>query len=150
MNLDEKNIHVLYYTPGKNIMGLNKAMQSLHKLYGDRVIALPKDITRFDKNSISIQDLLNIRSMINILISQKLQQEIDNPLMRPDMRAGAVVNPNTIVTPQNNMRPGGGYQPQTGPNRPPSPPTTGSNAVKQTPPQKSGFFAESINVPFSK
>lgn len=144
MDNQEKNIHVLYYTPGKNIMGLNKAMQSLHKLYGDRVIALPKDITCFDKNSISIQDLLNIRQMINIFIMQRLQNENNNPNIRPDMRVGGVVSPGTII-PQPNMNKAGVYQPQNGPQRPPAPPTSGSNAAKPIP-QKTGFFKEKIDI----
>lgn len=151
--MEEKKIHVLYYTIGRNIQGLNQAMQQLKRLYGDRIIALPKDLTNLDFNAISIQDLLNIRTSINLLISERLAAENQNLNRPPDMRAGAVIAPMSTaavqrppISSQGNMKPGGGYQPQSGPQRPPAPPTSGSNAVK-LPPARG--FIQGINVPLT-
>lgn len=163
---EEKKIHVLYYKLGANPQGLSRTMQQLRNLYGDRIIALPKDIAELKKDDLSIQDLLNIRAAINMLIVDKLNAE-NNSLQPPDMRVGAVLSPtagripqgqnmapqrppmpgpSNVAPQQGNMRPGGVYQPQNGPQRPPAPPTSGSNAVK-APPARG--FIQGINVPLT-
>lgn len=150
---EEKKIHVLYYKVGANMQGLSRIMQQLRNLYGNRIIALPKDVIKLEKEALSLQDLLNIRSTINLLIMDKLREENQNMKRPPDMRVGAVLPPNAGRVPpqqqrppmssQGNLRPGGGYQPQGGPQRPPAPPTSGSNAVK-LPPARG--FIQGINV----
>jgi hypothetical protein len=164
---EEKKIHVLYYKVGANMQGLSRIMQQLRNLYGDRIIALPKDITKLEKDALSLQDLLTLRSTINLWITEKLRAENENQLQPPDLRAGAVLPPNAgrppmgqNMAPQrppmqgpNNQAPrpanggdGRPYQPQNGPQRPPAPPTSGSNAVK-APPARG--FIQGINVPLT-
>jgi len=162
---EEKKIHVLYYKLGANMQALNKTMMQLRRLYGDRIIALPQDIAKLENNALSIQDLLNIRMTINMLIMDKLRAEND-VLQPPDMRVGAVMPPNAGRVPQSqnvipqmtpvagpsnitvqpgNMRQEGVYQPQNGPQRPPAPPTSGSNATKPA----ARWFNQGINLPFT-
>lgn len=167
MDKEEKKIHVLYYKVGSNVQGLSRIMQQLRKLYGNKIIALPKDVTELSRNDLSINDLLSIRTAINLLIMDKLSDENTNPDDVPDMRSGAVMPPmaGRIPPQQNippkgapqqnmmqrpgNLRPGGGYQPQNGPQRPPDPPTSGSNAVKPPIPRvsNSGFIKDRDFVP---
>ena len=161
---EEKKIHVLYYKVGANMQGLSRIMQQLKNLYGDRIIALPKDVTELDKDALSLQDLLNIRSTINLWITDKLRAENENQLQPPDQRVGAVLpsmagrppvgqnmapqrspmsGPNNVAAGAGNVGPGRPYQPQNGPKRPPAPPTSGSNAVKV----RSGGFIQGIEPP---
>jgi hypothetical protein len=139
---EEKKIHVLYYKVGANMQGLSRIMQQLRNLYGDRIIALPKDITKLEKDALSLQDLLTLRSTINLWITEKLRAENESQLQPPDQRAGAVLPPNAgrlpmgqNMAPQRPPMPGpnnqapmpanGGdgrpYQPQNSPQRPPAP-----------------------------
>jgi len=161
---EEKKIHVLYYKLGTSPQGLNNSMQQLRKLYGDRIIALPKDITKLEKDALSVQDLLNIRATINMLIMDKLKAENDNQHQPPDMRSGRVLSPmagrmpnnppqrspnmqpNQAAGPQGNNGSGRPYQPQGSPQKPPAPPTSGSNAVR-VPPARG--FIQGINVPLT-
>jgi hypothetical protein len=163
---EEKKIHVLYYKVGANMQGLSRIMQQLKNLYGDRIIALPKDITKLEKDALSLQDLLNLRSTINLWIMDKLRAENENQLQPPDQRAGAVMHPNmqrppvaqnmapqrpTMQGPNNQVPTQGNggngrpYQPQNGPQRPPAPPTSGSNAVK--PGVRMAGFVQGIEAP---
>ena len=88
----------------------------------------------------------------------KLNEENKDPNKAPDMRVGAIMSPVAgRISPQQNIpkggapqnmgniRPGGGYQPQNGPQRPPVPPTSGSNAVTPAP-LRPGFFKERIDI----
>ena len=74
----EPKIHVVYYTPGKNMQGLNKLMANLQKIWGNHVIALPKDIMRLAKEEMSLRDLINMRNMFNSYIA-RIQNEGNRP-----------------------------------------------------------------------
>lgn len=65
MENKEPKIHVLYYTPGKNMKGLHQIMSNLQKLWGNHVIALPKDVMKLAKEEMSLNDLINMRNMLN-------------------------------------------------------------------------------------
>ncbi len=73
-NKKEPKIHVLYYTPGKNMKGLHQIMTNLQKLWGSNVIALPKDVMRLAREEMSLQDLINIRNMFNRIIDTKTHE----------------------------------------------------------------------------
>jgi hypothetical protein len=139
--MDKKRIHVLYYVPGKNMMGLQRLMSNLRQLWGKNIIALPKDLTKLAQNEMSVNELIGIRNMLNGIIMSH-QREL-----------GVIPQPPQNVQrqqPNGNMMPGGGYQPQNAPQRPPAPPTSGSNAVKpQGAPRVTarGFIKEPFEAP---
>lgn len=75
MEKKEQKMHVVYYTPGKNMQGLHKLMGNLQKLWGSNVIALPKDVIKLAQNEMSIEDLINLRTMINKIIANKMKEK---------------------------------------------------------------------------